>query len=97
MKTETVTTTGHLHHPPQPVRPPATTAATTPEARPVRRVGALDRAALHLGVALIKWGRRPISADLRNEVALNAETYEARLEAERLREQHKAIYLSRIL
>lgn len=26
---------------------------------PVRRVGLVDRAALHLGVALIKWGRRP--------------------------------------
>ena len=25
----------------------------------VRRVGLADRAALHLGVALIKWGRRP--------------------------------------
>ena len=25
----------------------------------VRRVGLVDRAALHLGVALIKWGRRP--------------------------------------
>ncbi len=25
----------------------------------VRRVGFIDRAALHLGVALIKWGRRP--------------------------------------
>jgi hypothetical protein len=25
----------------------------------VRRVGIVDRAALHLGVALIKWGRRP--------------------------------------
>lgn len=31
-----------------------------PENRqPVRRVGLVDRAALHLGVALIKWGRRP--------------------------------------
>ena len=29
---------------------------------PVRRVGLVDRAALHLGVALIKWGRRPGSA-----------------------------------
>lgn len=29
---------------------------------PVRRVGLVDRAALHLGVALIKWGRRPNSA-----------------------------------
>ena len=27
--------------------------------QPVRRVGIVDRAALHLGVALIKWGRRP--------------------------------------
>jgi hypothetical protein len=30
--------------------------------QPVRRVGLVDRAALHLGVALIKWGRRPSSA-----------------------------------
>jgi hypothetical protein len=32
-----------------------------PEQRtqPARRVGMIDRAALHLGVALIKWGRRP--------------------------------------
>ncbi len=29
---------------------------------PVRRVGLFDRAALHLGVALIKWGRRPTPA-----------------------------------
>lgn len=29
-------------------------------AQPVRRVGLADRAALHLGVALIKWGRRPV-------------------------------------
>jgi hypothetical protein len=30
--------------------------------QPVRRVGLADRAALHLGVALIKWGRRPAVA-----------------------------------
>jgi hypothetical protein len=30
-----------------------------PLPHPVRRVGLVDRAALHLGVALIKWGRRP--------------------------------------
>ena len=30
----------------------------------VRRVGLADRAALHLGVALIKWGRRPAVAQL---------------------------------
>lgn len=27
--------------------------------RPERRVGLIDRAALHLGMALIRWGRRP--------------------------------------
>lgn len=27
--------------------------------RPERRVGIIDRAALHLGMALIRWGRRP--------------------------------------
>jgi hypothetical protein len=30
--------------------------------KPVRRVGLVDRAALYLGVALIKWGRRPAVA-----------------------------------
>ncbi len=32
------------------------------EPQPVRRVGLIDRAALHLGIALIKWGRRPSGA-----------------------------------
>ena len=32
--------------------------------QPVRRVGLADRAALHVGVALIKWGRRPAVAPL---------------------------------
>ena len=36
-------------HPVQPLHP-----------QPVRRVGLADRAALQLGVALIKWGRRPV-------------------------------------
>ena len=30
--------------------------------QPARRVGLVDRAALHLGVALIKWGRRPVAS-----------------------------------
>jgi hypothetical protein len=30
----------------------------------IRRVGLADRAALHVGVALIKWGRRPAAAPL---------------------------------
>ena len=47
----TVSTAPGLHsHPPQPVESPA--------ARDVRRVGLLDRTALHLGVALITWSRR---------------------------------------
>lgn len=40
-----------------------TTTHTTHEAietlRPERRIGLIDRAALHLGMALIRWGRRP--------------------------------------
>ncbi len=37
----------------------APTAQIEQLSQPVRRVGLVDRAALHLGVALIKWGRRP--------------------------------------
>ena len=51
MNTQSVTGSGLLDRPPPTVR--------TLHARPVRRVGLLDRAALHLGVALITWGRRP--------------------------------------
>lgn len=32
------------------------------ETQAVRRVGIVDRAALHLGIALITWGRRPAPA-----------------------------------
>jgi len=35
------------------------------------RVGLLDRAALHLGVALIKWGRRPAHHAARTERRAN--------------------------
>jgi len=41
--------------------------------QPVRRVGILDRAALHLGVALIKWGRRPGSTPARERLVNRAE------------------------
>ncbi len=43
------TAPGRHDHPPHP----------EPHLRPVRRVGLLDRLALHLGVALISWSRRP--------------------------------------
>jgi hypothetical protein len=36
-----------------------------------RRVGLLDRVALHLGVALIKWGRRPAHHAARTERVAN--------------------------
>ena len=35
------------------------TTQATQTLRPERRVGLIDRAALHLGMALIRWGRRP--------------------------------------
>lgn len=48
--------------------------------QPVRRVGLADRAALHLGVALIKWGRRPAlgEAERRANALERALAYKAR-------------------
>ena len=60
-------------------------------AQPVRRVGLIDRAALHLGVALIKWGRRPSSAPQHErranllERALLSNERDRRIDAERQR------------
>ena len=56
--------------------------------KPVRRVGLADRAALHLGVALIKWGRRPSPAPAyerranRLERALSRQARDARISAD---------------
>jgi hypothetical protein len=52
--------TSRTQHPPQ----PSPAAALAPR---VRRVGYLDRLALHVGVALIKWGRRRQRADVSRE------------------------------
>ena len=76
MNATLTTAPGRHDHPPQP----------TPEYRP-RRVGTLDRLALHLGVALIKWGRRP-QAERR---ATRRELYLARVASE----QRYGEYLSR--
>jgi hypothetical protein len=46
-----------------------------------------DRLALHLGVALIKWGRRPLKADSRERRANRIEQQLARLERERQAER----------
>ena len=54
----------------------------------VRRVSLLDRLALHLGVALIKWGRRPLSVESRERLANRNEQRLARLERERLAERN---------
>ena len=53
----------------------------------VRRVGLLDRLALHLGVALIKWGRRPYTLPSRERRAHRVERELARLERERAHER----------
>jgi len=48
----------------------------------VRRVGTLDRLALHLGVALIKWGRRPHLAATREQLTLQHEEHGALVQRE---------------
>jgi hypothetical protein len=56
---------------------------------PVRRVGLVDRVALHVGVALVKWGRRPLWAETHERRANRVEQHLAHLErqlaAERMR------------
>ncbi len=72
------------------------TAASTEAARTdhpptqvanARPVALIDRAALHLGVALIKWGRRPSAVASRERRARRAEQYLARLARERAAER----------
>ena len=77
MNTQLATAPGRQDHPPQPA---------TVERRPSRRVGLLDRAALHLGVALITWGRRPVR---RERPAVSLETLENRRRVEQLREKYQ--------
>ncbi|MBX3091975.1 MAG: hypothetical protein KF801_05630 [Cryobacterium sp.] len=56
--------------------------------RPVRRVGLVDRAALHVGVALVAWGRRPVTVESRerraNRVELHLAALGRELAAERM-------------
>lgn len=53
----------------------------------VRRVDLLDRIALHVGIALIKWGRRPLTRDTRERRANRIEQQLARIERERAAER----------
>jgi len=50
----------------------------------VRRVGTIDRLALHLGIALIAWGRRPLVVETHERRANRVEQELARREFERV-------------
>ena len=80
------TTSDHHDHPPEP--------APTGGPRPPRRVGLLDRVALHLGIALITWSRRPQGLSEEQRAAM-AEGQRARLERERAAELFLAAQLLR--
>lgn len=79
MNTTLTTAPGRQDHPPQP--------SYEREPQQVRRVNLLDRVALHLGVALIKWGRRPLTVESRERRATRVEQQLARLERERAYER----------
>ena len=64
-----------------------------PEALPIRRVTLLDRAALSIGIALIKWGRRPLAIESRERRASRIEQQLARLERERAFERQARLTL----
>jgi len=86
MNTQLAPVPGRHDHPPQPVR--------SSEAHQLRRVGLVDRAAMHLGVALIHWGRRPVKARRRERPALAPESLQARRELDRVRDEHLALTLT---
>jgi hypothetical protein len=90
MKNTSVTTPGRHDRPPQLGAP-----VTAVQTHLVRRVGPLDRAALHLGVALIKWGRRPARQDPHRRRALDMETRNARQEADRVLSANQAMNMTR--
>jgi hypothetical protein len=79
MNTTLSTTFGRHDHPPSPVR--------EERQRLARRVSLLDRAALHLGVALIAWGRRPLAVESRERRATRIEQHVARQRRERAAER----------
>lgn len=85
MNTRLAPTTGRQDHPPQPDQ--------ALEPNPVRRVGILDRAAMHVGLALIHWGRRPVK--IRRERPVFApESIQARRELDRVRDQYLVLKLT---
>ena len=84
MNTVLSTTPGRHDHPPQPPQP--TNESRSVPARPshpVRRMSIVDRAALYLGLALIRWGRRSLELESRQRRSVRFEQHTARLERER--------------
>ncbi|WP_162942813.1 hypothetical protein [Cryobacterium soli] len=86
MHTQLAPRPGRHDHPPQPV--------PHPEPRPVRRVGPLDRAAMHLGMALIAWGRRPVRTPRRERPVFSPESVQARRDLENARDQYLVLKLT---
>jgi hypothetical protein len=62
-------------------------------AHPARSVGLVDRLALHVGVALIKWGRRPSSTESRERRAHRIEQRLAQIARERETERRLLLTL----
>ena len=83
--TKTMISTTRGRHPPR--------TAPARELHPVRRVRLLERAALHLSVALITRGRRPLEFESRERRIGEAEQYFARLERERAAERWVRLHL----
>ncbi len=65
------------------IRPDHPPILDVEQPRQIRRVGLVDRLALHLGIALIKWGRRPAQRETRERRANRVEQQLARLARER--------------
>jgi hypothetical protein len=65
---------GRHHHPPEP--PGESENENTPKV--VRQLGIIDRVALHLGVALITWSRRPRTKHFRASAETRAHQQLAR-------------------
>jgi len=86
MNATVATAPGRQDHPPQPVLEQSTQYEA-------RRVGTLDRIALHVGVALIKWGRRPRVVASHQRRANRVEHELARLGRERQYERTARLML----
>lgn len=79
------------------------TTEVTGTLRAERRVGLIDRAALHLGMALIRWGRRPGRELARHERRANRlelgmlyrEQELARVQVERERDHARSLAVMR--